>query len=836
MKKYAYFTFLIIFLLTFNTICYATAGMEVDKNVVITNNPTRFANLIPYKDIQPLAKGYIDVTKGPYFAAGDGVTDDTQKIQNAINDARDGNFVVFFPGDKVYLVSNQLNCIRTADDANASRKFGIQMMGSTKGKKPVIKLKDGSTVTGKIVVFYDAVFTTTTGGVITASVSDDSRHYVSHYRGIDIDMGNNSTVSALSMSGAQYCSIEDVNIYSSSTAPGAHFNAGISDLPGSGGFTANVSVDGGNYGILQNSYRPNPTVTGVTLTNQLVSGIRLLNTRGPLVVTGFKIVSPAAPSAGYNAIYANCAGSNPANVQASLCLTDGSIEILGSTSRTAIYNFDQSVALNNVFVKSGTVISSGSPAQILAGSINDWEKISNYIFTTLSDNSTVYADFVKLNNQTANYQLNDLLVNISQPSADLVSRHVWASMPSWEDTNLVDITAYGATPENVNATDDDRAAIQAAIDDVTNPTSLNFGKSVFIPRGHFHISGPLNFKSGLKIIGAGKTISAIQGLNDRVYGAIPMIQTADDANGSLVMSDFAIIPYPNITFLNIRTNNTILRDIVTEAVASTKYVYPGSAHWLNNPGVPYLLFSGNAGGQIHGICTDQIATASVVEANPPVPGYHFMDVTSRLHQLNFYQFSSEHIENSPQILISNAKNVTIFGLKHECHQELVDITNSDSIQIIGGSGNTTLDRADYKALIVIKNSKNILIQNICRKPPGTPDDIAKFWIKSEKDSVSAAYGVLSYSIGNISLTALNNPIYNKSGSDLKVYTNDKTKELIIDGISANEMIEIYNAIGVKVLAVRNTEEQVAHINIGKLLSGIYVVKINNEAVKFLKNF
>jgi hypothetical protein len=565
-------------LLNFNSVCYAVAGMEVDFNVIITSNPTRFAALIPFKDIQPLSKGYIDVTKGPYFAKGDSITDDTQAINNAINDARDGNFAVFFPGDKVFFVSNQLKCVRTNN--NPSRKYGIQMFGSTKGKKPVIKLKDGSTVTGNTLIYYHAVFN---------GAADASRHYMSHYRGIDINMGNNPAVNALSMEGAQYCSIEDVNIY------GKSFNSGISSLPGSGGFTVNVSVDGGNYGIYQSAYRPNPTITGLTLTNQAISGIRLLNTRGPLVVTGFKIVSPAMPLSSYNAIYTSCVGSAPSNVQASLCLTDGSIEMLGSSSNPAIYNFDQSVTINNVFVKAATIISSGSSAKILNGNVSVWNKIPNYVFTTSSDNSTVYADFVKLNNQTANFEKYDALVTVSEPNADLISKHVWKNMPSWEDTDLVDITTYGATPENVNANDDDLDNIQAAIDDVTNSTSINFGKTVFIPRGHFHISGPLNFKSGLKIIGACKTISAIQGLKDRVYGATPMIQSEDNANGSLIMSDFAIIPYPNITSLNIRTNNTILRDIVTEAVASTKYVYTDGARWLNSPSVPYFLFSGSVG-------------------------------------------------------------------------------------------------------------------------------------------------------------------------------------------------------------------------------------------------
>jgi hypothetical protein len=825
-KKILFFR---IFLLNLFSVCYAVGGLEVDFNVIITNNPTRFARLIPYKDIQPLAKGYIDVTKGPYFAKGDSITDDTQAIQDAINDAYDGNFVVFFPGDKVYLVSKQLRCVRTFTTSNySSRKFGCQLVGSTKGKKPVLKLKDSSTVTGNVLMFFDteySILNTTTG--VTTTTSDDSRHYCAGFRGIDINMGTNLNVSGITMSGAQYCSIEDVNIY------GKSFYAGIKNLPGSGGYTVNVWVDGGTYGIYQSSYRPNPSINGLTLTNQTTAGIFLGTTRGPLVVTGFKITSPTSPSANYNAVYANYTASIASNVQGSLCLADGSIEMLGATSNSAIYNRDQSVTLTNVYVKSNTIITSGTTNKIMTGSATVWKRIPNYAFTSQSDAGTVYTDFIKINNQTDDFVMCDVLENATVQLPDLMSKHVWNSMPSWEDTNLVYITTYGATPENINATDDDLDKIQAAIDDVTNPEHANYGKTVFIPRGHFHISGPLNFKSGLKIIGAGKSISAIQGLSDRVYGTTPMIQTADDANGSLVMSDFAIVVYPYITLLNIRTNNTIFRNVLTEIVAAEKLKY--NATYLNKPSVPFFLFSGNAGGNFFGICTGQLNVPTYVE--PPIggryPTYHMIDVNSTINSISFNQLSMEHHGNSPQVLFSKAKNVSIYGFKYEGSHELLCVENSDSVQIIGGSGNYDLFRKDDRALVVIKNSKNVSFQNLCRKNSGSAD-LTKFWIKSEKDSVLGNYGVLSYKIGNIALTALNKPNAENNEFNLKVYTNEKTNELIIDGLTVREMIEIYNAQGQKVLALRNIEEKITRVNINKFIPGVYIVKVNYEAVKFLK--
>jgi hypothetical protein len=223
-------------------------------------------------------EGFIDVTKAPYNAIVNDGIDDTDEIQEAINDGYDNNLVVFFPAG-TYNVSKQL-VLNQIDDhwfhpgSNwySQRKFGHILVGSTTGaNRPVIKLKDNSTVQDNMLflfqyytppgtapsppnpgirhrdltTWYDPVNGTTNPG----------RHYVSLMRGIDIDMGNNSAVNAISMNSAEHTGLENISI------SGTAFNAGIYRIPGSGGGIVNVKVTGGSIGIYQDQYhriRPSP--------------------------------------------------------------------------------------------------------------------------------------------------------------------------------------------------------------------------------------------------------------------------------------------------------------------------------------------------------------------------------------------------------------------------------------------------------------------------------------------------------------------------------------------------------------------------------------------------
>ena len=261
--------------------------------------------LVQHLAVQPgLLRGFVDPTALPYGAKGDGVTDDSAVLQRAVNDAYAARISVVLPAGRTFLLSRQLSF----HQLNRSRAAGFQIFGGAGLRRPVLKLQDGATafplkeghedVYGQIFLLFQL------NNAKSPVAGQESEHYNSRFRGIDIDLGNNPNVSGLSMASAQQCSIEDVHI------TGKAFRAGVVGLPGSGGFSANVHVTGGDYGIMQDSYRPNPSISGLSLKGQRKAGLRVDLSHGPTVLSGFSIESEEQPLGTYRAVLL-INGTNP---------------------------------------------------------------------------------------------------------------------------------------------------------------------------------------------------------------------------------------------------------------------------------------------------------------------------------------------------------------------------------------------------------------------------------------------------------------------------------------------------------------------------------------------
>jgi hypothetical protein len=688
--------------------------------------------------LHPWEKGFLDVTKAPYNAKADGVTDVTAALQKAIDDAYEYNFVVFLP-EGTYLVSNQLLLnqqnlrFKNTDGFKLNRRFCHFMLGSTKGKRPVIRLKDRSRVLDNILIKFrnwKESPASTYGAVI---------------RGINIDMGNNPDVSGISMETANLSAIEDVTVY------GEDFNAGLADIPAVAASTTNVRIIGGKIGILQDNGRPDPSVNGIYLEGQSQAGIKILNCRGPLTITGFKIISSKNPSEDYRAIYIkNIPPNADRTYLANMNLIDGTIEVKGEHGK-AIYNYAQDVVIKNVFIKAGTIIESGegtSETDVVKGDSQNWTKINEYYFSSGLTNSTVQIGGESLRSRdNENFQIYSL--SSEEPVKDYITKHTWKEeiMPSWED-NVVDIiTDYGATPGFKNDADNDGAAIQKAIDETTNPAHKNYGKTVFIPRGDFHIDNTVILKKETRLIGAGKTISMIR-LSEKAAAANvnTVVKTVNDPEGNIIVSDVAVLGYNNTTLVDIQSGKSIMRDFYAETLDKTDI----RVGMLERP---YIKFSENAGGNFYNFCMDWIVKIDHDNLHKkwrerrliaePGPDYSLIMFENTKNPINAYMFAITHLNSSPMVYIRNSENVNFYSVKFEATKELVRITDSEKIQIIGSFGLSGLDFPEDEGMYVLENSENIYMANLNRRP--NADELKdKNWIVNGDERITDDYSLLIY--------------------------------------------------------------------------------------------
>lgn len=722
------------------------ATMRYYDNVDVTKFPQRLKDNL---SSHPWQDGFLDITKQPYNAKGDGKTDDSDAIQKAIDDAYASNLIVYFP-EGTYLVSKQLvlnqypaNWYQKDQGIkfNSQRKFGNILVGSTKGsQRPKIVLKDNSKVADDILILY-RYFNPVAK---EQDVNDRAKHYLATFRGIDVDMGNNPKVSAISMDGAQYCTIQDTNI------SGKDFYAGIRKIPGAVGSIINAKVTGGNIGILSDTYVPEALVTGVILENQKEYGIKIVDSRNsPVNLVGFKITSSDSPSEKYRAVYVDERGvtekAGGKQSRAHVTLTDGTIEVKGNSGK-AIESYNQYVVMKNVYVKANTIIDAGiktAPTEKLQGDSKAWKKISNYAFVPKDNNGFIHVDGIEKGNKGADVQYYDPITN-ENPTEDFIKKHVWpVKMPSYDDANKVNIINYGATPNNNN--DDDSIAIQKAIDDTTTVGSANFGKEVFIPRGHFQVKNTVTLKKGTKIFGAGKNISVLhESPSFKVSGNSFIVDTVDDKDANIVMADFAILRQEAskskglednkyLSMLRIRGNNTVFRDVQFAGVEEKQDNY-----YLN----PEVIFTGNAGGKIYNLAVNTNVRA---ELGGNIHGdYRRVLVDGVKNPLSIYQCGVNNSEKAYMMEIRNSNNVSIYAIKFEEQNQLLKIKDSSIVSVIGGYGYfTVVDNID--SIITIENSKDVYLAGIGRSSMKKYEERKdKAWIINGKDVVKDDFDIVLY--------------------------------------------------------------------------------------------
>ena len=89
----------------------------------------------------PNCAAVIDVTKSPYYAKGDGTTDDTDVLQRALSDIMGQHKILYFPNG-TYLVSRTLNWSKKNTEGKDA--WGMNFLQGQSATKTIIRLKDST--------------------------------------------------------------------------------------------------------------------------------------------------------------------------------------------------------------------------------------------------------------------------------------------------------------------------------------------------------------------------------------------------------------------------------------------------------------------------------------------------------------------------------------------------------------------------------------------------------------------------------------------------------------------------------------------------------------------
>ncbi len=102
-RTYRYRTLAMIVTLLVLIECQTAASSAHAQDRAIGSTISKETNVL-----YPESPAIINVTKAPYFAKGDGVTDDTDAIQKALSDTMGLHRMLYFPNG-TYLISKTLN-------------------------------------------------------------------------------------------------------------------------------------------------------------------------------------------------------------------------------------------------------------------------------------------------------------------------------------------------------------------------------------------------------------------------------------------------------------------------------------------------------------------------------------------------------------------------------------------------------------------------------------------------------------------------------------------------------------------------------------------------------
>lgn len=404
----------------------------------------------------PTASGLIDVTQPPYNATGDGTTDDTVAIRNAIkyaiNNTAIRNHVLYFPVG-TYLVSDTLTWNDYTNTTSATWSAWLSFQGQNR-YTTIIKLKDSAPgfnnpANPKAVIFTASLLqigsSPTLGGKDYTNLGEGNEAFRNSISDLTVDVGaGNSGAIGIDYIASNQGTISDVTIRSSDATKRGVIGLSMTRKWIGPCLVRDVSIDGFNYGIKTDRWSNSITLEDITLMNQKVAGIR--NRVQTLAMRGIRSTNTVP-----------VLQNDPAAVGAAFAVLIDGVFDGGSAGVSAIDNQGGGLYLRSITTKGYASVVEGQTGT----SIDEYVSHAalNLPFLPASPATTLHLPIRKAP------VLHDNAMN------------------SW--ANVED---FGADGNDVN--DDDGPGIQAAIDS---------GKStVYFPSGRYFVKNPIRLRNNVR--------------------------------------------------------------------------------------------------------------------------------------------------------------------------------------------------------------------------------------------------------------------------------------------------------------------------------------------------
>lgn len=507
-----------------------------------------------------LQVGCLDVTKTPYKADPTGTTDSTQAIQRAVNNARDHGLACFFP-EGTYLISDTISCeqqVRKLDrprktDKRAQHYWDIPhriiMIGSTKGKRPILKLsKDAKgfddPTKPKIAIWIWAQTRDDAPGKDEPEWGKEQPNisFNHTFKGIDIDVRDHAGAIGIRHSGSQGSTLQDCTIY----AEGAY--AGMSNCCGQGGGTHNIKVLGGRYGIIIDRSSRFPLLNACIFQGQTEAVVNYVEkTQMPTLLVGClmepvgKVVinlTRNSPHAGISMV--NCVVALPKG---------------GVICRT---NQDENIFLEETYVHGVQSIRNDGP---MIPAPEAWTHIMRY-------SSHTTQGIHLLNGTEFSNEIVEWENLLSKPSYETIHRHHCYCTPSFEDNDAVNVKSFGAKGDGIA---DDTDAFKKAI---------SASDKVFVPKGNYKLSGTLFLRSNTHLFGLSRTLTSLGAVGSPRNPS----RRSNQGESFTLATVNEVDACPGLSFLTVRGR------IDWKSGRGTSMLAPGR-----------LTISGHGGGRFYGI-------------------------------------------------------------------------------------------------------------------------------------------------------------------------------------------------------------------------------------------